>query len=259
MPAPHECKRVYFLETPFDLISESEVLNLLSSGNHNENKFKYIVTPNVDHIVRNNERGDLMQFYHKAWLSVCDSRIAARLARSKGYPIRDIVTGSDLTMKIFDAIIKPEHHITIIGCDEDSVNKIRERYRLEHVHHYNPKMGFIHDTDAINSCCEFVAEHPSDFVMLAVGSPQQEILANYLEGLPGARGVGLCIGASLLFLAGKETRAPRLVAALELEWLFRLIQNPKRLWRRYFHGLKIFRMTLKSSSHDGCFDVRELK
>lgn len=259
MPAPHECRRVYFLETPFDLLSEREVLKLLSSGKHTENKFKYIVTPNVDHIVRNNERHDLSPYYHEAWLSVCDSRIAARLARSKGYPIRDIITGSDLTFKIFDAIIKPEHHVTIIGCDEDSVNKIRAQYRLKHIHHHNPKMGFIHDADAIESCCKFVAEHPSDFVMLAVGSPQQEILAHHLQASPETRGIGLCIGASLLFLAGKETRAPRIFATLGLEWLFRLLQNPKRLWRRYFHDLKIFQMTLKSSSHDGNFDVRNLE
>jgi exopolysaccharide biosynthesis WecB/TagA/CpsF family protein len=79
------------------------------------------------------------------------------------------------------------------------------------------------------------------FILIAVGSPQQELIAAAICDMPDARGTGLCIGAAIDYLAGRERRAPRWMRRLALEWLHRLLVNPARMWRRYLvDGPRIF-------------------
>lgn len=237
--------RVHFLNTPFDVVSEQTVHAILKSID-TQAGFEYVVTPNADHVVRNQSRPDLCSIYERALISVCDSRVVSRLARFKGYPLTDVVTGSDLTAWLFAQMLGEQHSITIIGGDCEVVDALRKKYSLGQVFHYNPPMGFIRNELEISACCEFVCQHKADFVFLAVGSPQQEVLAERLKMTQGCVGVAFCIGASLLFLTGKEKRAPLCFSRLGVEWLYRLMQDPKRLWRRYLENFKIFRMVMDS-------------
>ena len=75
--------------------------------------------------------------------------------------------------------------------------------------HYDPPMGFERDPVAFAATVAFVRDNPARFVFLAVGSPRQEYLAAAIGAAGGATGTGLCIGASLEFLAGARRRAPR--------------------------------------------------
>src|SRR6185436_2589093 len=82
---------------------------------------------------------------------------------------------------------------------------------------------------------------PFRYCLLAVGSPQQEFVAYCLKQRGAARGLALCIGASVDFLTGKERRAPRAWQALGCEWLYRLLQSPRRMAYRYLvRGPRIF-------------------
>jgi UDP-N-acetyl-D-mannosaminuronic acid transferase (WecB/TagA/CpsF family) len=76
---------------------------------------------------------------------------------------------------------------------------------------------------------------------LAVGAPQQELIAQSLKSRGTARGLAFCVGASVDFLTGVERRAPLVMRKLGMEWLFRLLQNPRRLARRYLvRGPRLF-------------------
>ena len=121
----------------------------------------------------------------------------------------------------------------VIGCEQRDVEALRRRYALSNIAHYNPPMGFIDDSAEVQACVDFIVAHPARFVFLAVGSPQQEIVANRVRQCSKAKGVGLCIGSSLRFLAGAERRAPGALRGSGFEWLFRLGHDPRRLWRRY--------------------------
>jgi exopolysaccharide biosynthesis WecB/TagA/CpsF family protein len=94
-------------------------------------------------------------------------------------------------------------------------------------------MGFDRDPAALEAAIRFVEDNPARFVFLAVGSPRQEIVAETLVRRGKATGVGLCIGASLLFLTGAERRAPRALQSAGMEWAWRLLRDPRRLARRY--------------------------
>src|SRR5438552_8979424 len=102
-------------------------------------------------------------------------------------------------------------------------------------------MGLSSNPEALQSAAVFVAASDARFAFIAVGSPQQEMIAKEAREHPGASGIALCIGASLDFVVGRQKRAPRLLQALGLEWAHRLATNPRRLWRRYLvDGVRIF-------------------
>lgn len=205
--------------------------------------FAYVVTPNVDHIVRlQRNRSDLWPAYRGAWLTLCDSRILAGLARKVDLAI-PVVTGSDLTAELFQNVVAPSDRIAIVGASSATVARIVARYDLRNVVHYNPPMGFIRDPFEVARVVHFLIEAKARYTFLAVGSPQQEILARrvHLAGL--TIGTGFCVGASLNFLSGEEERAPVVMQRLSLEWLHRLTSNPSRMWRRYLvDGPRIFRI-----------------
>ena len=79
----------------------------------------------------------------------------------------------------------------------------------------------------------FIEANPARFTLLCVGSPRQERVAAAVAVRGRASGLGLCVGASLLFLAGMERRAPLVLQRAGLEWAWRLAQSPGRLARRY--------------------------
>jgi len=210
--------------------------------------FRYIVTPNVDHIVRLKKESEVFNpLYKTSWISVCDSRILELLANFSGIPLR-AVPGSDLTAQLFDNVISEDDPITVIGADETIVGQVRAKYNLKNLHHYEPPMGLRHKQDEVAKTAEFIAAHPSRYVFICVGSPQQEMIAKAALERGDCVGLGLCVGASLEFLTGKVKRAPKWMQEARLEWLFRLASEPKRLWKRYLvEGPKIFWIWLQWS------------
>jgi exopolysaccharide biosynthesis WecB/TagA/CpsF family protein len=107
-------------------------------------------------------------------------------------------------------------------------------------------MGFIRDEREVRRVIDFLAESPSRFHFLAVGAPQSEIVAWHLRSERRATGLGLCIGASLNFLAGTEKRAPRWMREHRLEWVYRMIRQPRRIGARMlFAGPPIIPITAR--------------
>jgi len=87
--------------------------------------------------------------------------------------------------------------------------------------------------DERNALAEQVAETRPDFFWVGIGMPKQEkFMAEYMSILPAAK-IFIGVGAAFDFFTGRVKQAPRWMMRLGLEWLFRLFQEPKRLWRRY--------------------------
>lgn len=234
---------------PFTGAAVRDVLGYLEARSV-EDRFGYIVTPNVDHVVRNwRDGGELVQVYEDADLSLCDSRIVSLIGRLCGVRL-PVVTGSDLTEILLEYLVDPYERVTIIGGTEALVGRLAKRFGLRNIRHHNPPMGFVRDPLAVLEASQFVERSPARFVFLAVGSPQQEILAQSIKRRGQAFGIGLCIGASLQFLTGEVKRAPVWMQRARLEWLYRLAQEPRRMWRRYlYEGPKILRIAADHMAH----------
>jgi N-acetylglucosaminyldiphosphoundecaprenol N-acetyl-beta-D-mannosaminyltransferase len=222
---------VYFLGCRFDSeFIEEAVSSILVETNR---AFKYVVTPNVHHIVKMHEDpATTRPLYERAWRVFCDSRVLSRLARLNGLTL-PVITGSDLTARLIEVAAESHLKIAIIGPTGATCAALVEKYPgLDFVVH-TPPMGFIKSQDEIQKCVDFVVENQASLIFLAVGMPQQEILAFHIADHPKALGIGLCIGASIDFLTGKQRRAPVWMQKAGLEWLHRLLSDPRRLASRY--------------------------
>lgn len=195
--------------------------------------FRYVVTPNADHLVRLARQPAFSAAYAGAWLRLLDSRVVARAARLLGLAAPHVVPGSDLTAMLLAAHLTPGERVTIVGLRDGWLPALVRRYRLGAVAHYDPPTGFENLPETFQAVVAFVLAHPARFTFLAVGSPRQEMLAAAIAATGQARGVGLCVGASLDFLSGAMPRAPVWMQRAGLEWLHRLASDPRRLARRY--------------------------
>jgi len=205
------------------------------------------VTPNVDHLVRYCEDPAFRSLYRSAAYTLLDSRVVAIATRLLRRERLGVCTGSDLTAALLGHVVAPADCIVLIGGSESQARRLSSSYGLGKVHHYDPPMGFIHDAAATEKCLQFIEAHsPFRFCFLAVGSPQQETVAQRLQARGTARGLVLCVGAALNFLSGSERRAPRWMQRMALEWLYRLLRDPRRLAPRYLlRGPRIVRYLLR--------------
>jgi N-acetylglucosaminyldiphosphoundecaprenol N-acetyl-beta-D-mannosaminyltransferase len=213
-------------------------------------RFSYVVTPNVDHIVMLHEHEDedirkrFKEAYRGAALRLCDSRILQLLARFRRIKLQ-VVTGSDLTAFLFKKGHLNGKKVAIIGGDEAMLPQLRARFPEINLVQHVPPMGVLKKPDAAKRIETFLSTALCDYALFTFGAPQSEIVANQCFSAGRSRGVGLCVGASIEFLLGQKSRAPVWMQNAHLEWAFRLMAEPKRLWRRYLVvGPRIFRLAL---------------
>jgi exopolysaccharide biosynthesis WecB/TagA/CpsF family protein len=205
-------------------------------------RFGYVVTPNVDHVIRHYYDPEFRALYAQAAYVFLDSHFLANVVGLIKRRRHRVSPGSDLTAAVMSGVIKPNDVTVMVGGSAEQAQELRERFGLKALRHIDPPMNFIRDKAAVESCLRAIEESsPFRFCFLAVGSPQQEIIAQKLKERGVARGLALCIGASINFITGIEKRAPPWVQKSGFEWLFRLVQNPKRLAKRYLvRGPRIF-------------------
>lgn len=239
-----------FLDLEFSGLSFEQVLEAVAER-AGQTRFSYIVTPNVDHLVKLRAKAKqpaLQAFsdaYDAAALRLCDSRILAGLAKPFGIAL-PVVPGSDLTAAIFRKLLVRGNRVAIVGGSAETIPRLEGLFPdIELVQHI-PPMGMLSNPAAMKAAEEFVGQCQAGFVLFATGAPQSEILAHHCLERGDARGVGLCIGASIDFLLGDQRRAPQWMQRAGLEWAHRLASNPRRLWRRYLvEGPRIFLITAR--------------
>lgn len=213
-----------------------------------QGRFSYVVTPNVDHVVMLHDGKDysakvqLHEAYRSAAIRLCDSRVLQLLARLRQVELQ-VVTGSDLTAMLFLGGHLDGKRVAIIGGNEAMFADLNQRFhRTEFVQHV-PPMGVLKNPLALAEIEEFIASHPCHYVFLAIGAPQSEIAAYRCLQKGRSQGVALCIGASLEFITGGKKRAPLWMQKVRMEWAFRLLSEPGRLWKRYLiTGPKILKI-----------------
>ena len=206
--------------------------------------FNYVVTPNADHIMRIVERPALQQIYNRAWLCLNDSRVIQLLLRAGGFDL-PVVRGSDLALELLTSQWIRDKRVIVIGGDERVSQWLKSLSGPERLFHYNPPMGFVNSGEELDRVVGFIEQHLPAVVFLAVGSPNQEIVADECmrRGLRG--GIAFCVGAGILMAAGIERRAPSVFRFAGLEWLYRLARNPRRLAGRYLRDVRIFKIVAR--------------
>lgn len=240
LTSPRDNSKVEFLGLYFDTYDEGRALTELKLLVE-KTAFSYIITPNVDHIVGLSAKSDaaLRGAYAHADITLCDSRILSLLAQKSGIAL-EAVPGSDLTRQLLSEN-NAGWRCAIIGGDSTLHAEISRLYPQHVWASHQPPMGVRRNPKAKLEIIEFVENANADIIFFAIGAPQSEICCFDIKQRGNARGVALCVGASLEFLTGAKKRAPLWMQRSSLEWLHRLTSEPHRLWRRYLlEGPKIF-------------------
>lgn len=239
-----------FLGLDFHQVDEDQVVALIGDWAKRD-RFAYVVTPNVAHAVwfdREQQTGSKAALaYRSADLTVCDSRIIGLLARRSGMDI-PLVTGSDLTKRLLKEG-GSWSRLAVVGGTPEMHAGLRRKFPQYTWLFHEPPHGLINDPAARARIAEFVERSQADVTFFAVGAPQSELCCYEIAQRGSAKGVGLCIGASLEFLTGIQRRAPRWMQRGHLEWLHRLLSDPGRMWKRYMvESPKIFRIWLRDKA-----------
>lgn len=193
-----------------------------------------VVTPNVDHLVRLEQDADFRAAYTAARLRVADGVPLLWLSAACGRPLPGRVNGTDLFERTCAGAARAGLSVFIAGGMPDvlrsAVAALRQQFPGLRVDGWSPPVGF-EGTAADLDLQERLAAADPDVVMICVGAPRSEKWgALQVRRRPG---VYLCVGSAVDFAAGARRRAPRFMQEHGLEWLHRMVQEPRRLARRY--------------------------
>lgn len=196
----------------------------------------FVVTPNVDHVVRAQTDPDFRGAYAAARLSLVDGTPVLWAARVLGAPLPERISGSDLVAPLCARAAQRGWRVFVLGgppgTAERAAAKLRERHGVQVVGAAGPTVTARGDDPGTRGVLEQLEAARPDLVLVGFGSPKQELwLHRHAARLAPA--VGVAVGAAIDFAAGRLTRAPRWMSRSGLEWAYRLGQEPRRLWRRY--------------------------
>ncbi|MEX0701752.1 MAG: WecB/TagA/CpsF family glycosyltransferase [Planctomycetales bacterium] len=206
---------------------------------------RYVVTPNVDHVVMAQHHDGLQRAYRDAALVLADGMPVVWASRLLGKPLPERVAGADLVPALFDAADRARQLTVYLlgaapGVAERARREIEARWpAVEVVGTYSPPLGFEKDDAENASILARIAEAGPDVLVLGLGAPKQELWIQAHRELVAAR-VALCVGATIDFLAGEKPRAPGWMRRTGLEWLHRLASEPRRLLARYARDAREF-------------------
>jgi N-acetylglucosaminyldiphosphoundecaprenol N-acetyl-beta-D-mannosaminyltransferase len=206
---------------------------------------RYVVTPNCDHVVLLEEHEGLRAAYRDADLVLVDGMPVVWASRLLRKPVPERVTGADLVPALFDAARADRPLTTYLlgalpGVAERAARAVEARWpHVRVVGTYSPPFGFERDEAENAAILDRIAAVRPDVLVVGVGAPKQECWVHaHRERLQA--GIALCVGATIDFLAGEKSRAPMWMRRTGLEWLHRVLTEPRRLARRYARDARIF-------------------
>lgn len=201
-------------------------------------KKTYIVAINVDVVIKIEKDPYLKKIVDSADMVLVDGKPLVWISKLYGRPLKAKISGSDLVPILCQKAAEKKHKIFIIGGKEGIAEQAKRRLEyqfpdIQIVGTYAPPFGFEENADELSKINKMISETHPDLLISCFGCPKQEKWIYENIGKYDAK-VSICAGATVDFLAGNVKRAPRWMSDHGLEWLFRTIQDPKRLFKRYF-------------------------
>lgn len=234
--------RVTIGTVEFDAITlKTAVVRILEIAKQRLRPAPFIVTPNVDHILRIRRSKSLRELYSQAALSLADGMPVVWAGRLGGKRVPERVTGADMFPALCAACAEEGLSVFILGGPPGTAEEAAKRLRLRNpkliVHAYCPPFGFEKDDEENRKIIDAVNEVSPGVLFVGVGSPKQELwIGQFRDQLQA--GVCMGIGAAIEFEAGTLKRAPRLMQETGTEWIYRLMLDPRRLSKRYASNLR---------------------
>lgn len=228
-------RRIKILNTIIDVLNVQETINLVE---------QYVITKtplhlmgvNADKINEVNQNERMKQIVNSCGIINADGASVIMASKYLKKPLPERVAGVDLMQSLVSLSENKGYSVYLLGAKQAVVEKTAEVLQKKH-----PKLnivgihnGYFKETDWPSISVELKEKNP-DFVFVGITSPLKEYLIEFLQD-QGHSSVFMGVGGSFDVISGNIPRAPMWVQKANLEWLFRVIQEPKRLFKRYFVG-----------------------
>ncbi len=230
-------------------VSMTEALNAICRFVEEKQK-SYVVAINVDVVVKIEKDAYLKRITDEADITLVDGKPLVWIAKWHKHPVKAKISGSDLVPELCNIAANKAYSIFIIGGKEGVAEQAKQNLERDYpgiriVGTYAPLFGFEKNPAELETINKLISSVHPDIVIACFGCPKQEkwVYENYrkYDGL-----VSICAGATVDFLAGSVSRAPTWMSEHGLEWVYRLFQEPKRLFKRYLvEDLEIIKLIWK--------------
>lgn len=224
--------RIKILNVALDDISQDELLRRLDKG--------VLVTPNVDQIIKMQSDSVYYNIVKRAEWIICDSKILYLCAKILGSPLPEAIPGSSFFPAFYEYHKNDENcKIFLLGAMDgvaqkamDNINRKMGKRMV--VGAYSPSYGFEKKQEENEKIYQMVNDSGASVVLVGVGCPKQEKWIDaHKAKMPGVD-IWMALGATIDFEAGNIKRAPMIWRKLYMEWFYRFLQEPKRMYKRYF-------------------------
>lgn len=237
------------LNTYINNVTMSETIKEIEAMIASDKK-SYIVAINVDVVMKIEDDSYLKKIVDSADMVLVDGKPLVWISKMHGKPLKAKISGSDLVPLLCEVAAKKNYSMFIIGgkdgVAEQAKRRIKEKLpQIKIVGTYAPPMGFEKDKAELNKINKLISEKKPDLLIACFGCPKQEKWIYENINKYDAK-VSVCAGATVDFLAGNVKRAPRWMSEHGLEWFYRFLQEPKRMFKRYFvDDIKIVKLIRK--------------
>jgi len=228
-------KRVVILGTIIDVLSAKDTIKLVEKYVKSKEPL-HLMGVNADKINELNQNPRLKQIVNSCGIINADGISVVKASRYLNKPLPERVAGIDLMQNLVRLSEKRGYSVYLLGAKKEVVEKTAAVLRKKH-----PRLnvvgihdGYFSEEDWGEISAELKRVQP-DFVFVGITSPLKEYLIEYFQN-DGNKSVFMGVGGSFDVISGIIPRAPIWMQKMGLEWLFRVLQEPKRLFKRYFVG-----------------------
>lgn len=223
--------RIDFLNTSMDVLSMDETVHEIKKR-INEKRFTQHVVVNVAKIVNSRKDFQLKESVESCDIINIDGMGVVWGARALGYDIPERVAGVDLFHNLIAMSAKNDFPVFLLGAKEEVVSEVKDKLSILYpnikVAGYHHGYFWNNEEDVVNQ----IKQSGARLLFVAITSPKKE---NFINKWKDQLGVDFVMGVGGTFdvVAGKVKRAPVWMQKAGLEWLYRVIQEPRRMWKRY--------------------------
>ena len=230
-----ELQHCEILKTNINVTNMSDTIKYIA-GHLDDLRGKYICVSNVHTTVMSYENEEYRKIQNGAAMALPDGAPLSSYSRRKGYKQAQRVTGPDLMLELFAISKEKGYRHYFYGATEETLQSMKEVLERDYpgiqiAGMYAPPFRALTPHEDAQIVAKINEARP-DFIWIGLGAPKQEEWM--YQHMGQLQGVLIGVGAGFDYLAGYIKRAPRWMQRMSLEWLYRLLQDPKRLWRRYF-------------------------
>lgn len=222
-----------------DNMSEDEVITAIDNLLIDRSPH-YMTVVNAAKIVAASRDEKLRRVMAEADLVTADGMSVVWASYVLGYPLKQRVTGIDLFERLVEHASQRGLSVYFLGAHDEAVGRMVERFTSRHpsLRLAGYRNGYFQPSES-SAVAETIKQSKADLLFVAMGSPAQEYWIASNLARTGVR-FALGVGGSFDHLSGLRRRAPKWMQRIGFEWLYRLMREPRRLWRRYLMGNTAF-------------------